>query len=202
MEHLVGVDAHVLFRLALPDDGRLVAPTVGQVPVQTVDRHIELTTEKPFHLGHGKVVLEHLVPFLVPGDQLLGAPRPETLGVGHGFGVGLLVLLHGLDPGLVATLLRRLEHLPLGQQTGDFVFHCTHTSPPPLIGTADEPFACRRTESTQRTDIRCQLQAEPPGRTVVSVRDSSTDTLARAWRRDPGLPGNRPGPVFGTQCLP
>ena len=84
----VGVHLPVA-RLALPDDGGLVAPPVVDVPVDAVVGHVQLAADEP--LGEGRAApVQHCIPLPEP-VQLLSQPGPEPLRVGGGLRVNVRV---------------------------------------------------------------------------------------------------------------
>src|SRR5688500_4647514 len=68
----------LLARLALPDDGGLVAPPRVEVTVEAVVSDVELAADEP--LGVRRLPLENRVPLLEPVQLLFGHARPERLG--------------------------------------------------------------------------------------------------------------------------
>nr|GBO98261.1 hypothetical protein RVX_3300 [Nitratidesulfovibrio sp. HK-II] len=107
VEHLVGQHAHVVFRLALPDDGGLVAAAVDQMAVQAVVRHVQLRAREPFDARGVHVRVHHLVPRGEPVQQLLCPVAPEAFGVLVGaFAVGE-VFVHAVHVRAAAITGRR-----------------------------------------------------------------------------------------------
>ena len=83
--------------LAFPDDGGLVLGRAHAVAVDAVIRGVELAADKP--LRERGLPVEHLVPRLVPGQDL-GVLAPEPLGIILGPVPEGLVLGHAADVGL------------------------------------------------------------------------------------------------------
>ena len=100
--------AHIV---ALPDQGRLVAPGL-KMPVQAVVGDIGLGIFEPFDkyraLGDGIVKIPNLVPFLLP-VKFFGNLPPESFRILDRFLVHGLVLLHGLNPGIFTILVRGMK---------------------------------------------------------------------------------------------
>ena len=101
-----GQDAGVA-RLALPDDGRLVLPRPGQVPVEAVVAGVGRAPHEPF--GVRRLPVEDAVPLLEPVQLAGGLLGPEAFGVVLGPLVDLLVLGRGLEVGAGGELGRRRE---------------------------------------------------------------------------------------------
>ena len=120
VQALVGVHLDLFGRLALPDEGRLVAARALQVPVEAVGGRVELGAAEVADEGAGglEVVLLHRVPRAIPVQRLAGHLAPERLGLVDRAAVQLVVVLAALHEGLVAELGGRLdralvfEHLP------------------------------------------------------------------------------------------
>jgi hypothetical protein len=107
----VGELAHVFLQFAvgnvlavcgvvsLPDQGRLVG-ALRQVPVYAVVADIEFAAAEPGRFALDEVITDHLVPGLVPGQELVGHFAPETLRVLYRAFVHGLVLLR-VDVGIL-----------------------------------------------------------------------------------------------------
>src|SRR5690606_27456524 len=76
---------------ALPENRDLVAARV-EMTIDAVVAGVELAVFEPLDVGAVEVVLAHLVPRLVPSDELLGLLGPERLGVFDRAPVHFLVL--------------------------------------------------------------------------------------------------------------
>ncbi len=98
-------------RLAFEDDRRLVAPPRGDVPIEAVEADVELAADEP--LGERLVPLQHLGPFLGPGQ------RPCLLGPEAGLLPKRFVLGQVLEVGLGGKLRRRGEAAGFLQDAGD-----------------------------------------------------------------------------------
>ncbi len=112
----IGETADILLELAegddaavagfsLPDDRGLVLARSGRVAVHAVLTDIEFPAHEPLRVR--RFPIQHLVPFLLPG-QLLGLARPELLGLVDGLLVKLLVGRQRRDAGFCGKLFRRL----------------------------------------------------------------------------------------------
>ena len=66
MELLIGKDSVLFERFTLPNESNLVAPPTIEVPVETVIARIQFPTDKPFYIRFIEVILQDLIPFLVP----------------------------------------------------------------------------------------------------------------------------------------
>ena len=99
IEHLIGEAAHVHFLLALPDERRLVAAAGKQVPVNAVERGVELGAGEPAVLVPLIVHLQNLVPALEPVQQLRGPRGPEIIGIIQGGPVQGFGFVAAADPG-------------------------------------------------------------------------------------------------------
>ena len=92
-----------LARLTFPDQGGPVLVWSRAMPVDAVERGIELASEKP--LGERLVPLQHLVPWFEPGEQLR-LLSPEPFGVVLGPVPEGLILLQAADVGRLGELGR------------------------------------------------------------------------------------------------
>ncbi len=109
VQHLVGIDLNIVLRLALPNNRGFVAAAVGQVAVKAVGGDVQLAALKPLDFRLVEIAVHHLVPLLVPGDELLGPLGPEAFRVVHRAFVDRLVLLKGFNVGSFASCGRRGE---------------------------------------------------------------------------------------------
>ena len=114
LQHPVGEHARIA-RLALPDDGRFIAPRGMRVAVDAVVGDVQLAADEPFHPGH--IPVQHLVPGREP-VQLLGFLGPESLRIAQGAFVNVRVA--GI--GLPAKVLRGRESAALLEQRGEAFF--------------------------------------------------------------------------------
>ncbi len=78
-------------RFAFENEGGLVAHRPDKMTIQAVDAGIDFATDEP--LREGLLPGENLLPFLEPGQLLLGGLAPELIGIGERGLVHLLVLL-------------------------------------------------------------------------------------------------------------
>ena len=83
-------------RLALPQDGGLVAAALVDLHVQAVLGHVQLAVDEP--LGVGRVPLQHAVERLAPAERL-GHVGPEGVGVVDRLAVLPAVVIHRLHAG-------------------------------------------------------------------------------------------------------
>ena len=65
-------------RLAFPNDGRFVCPTICEVPIDAVFTDVDLPTDEPFRVG--SFPIENFAPFLLP-SKFLCLTRPEGGGL-------------------------------------------------------------------------------------------------------------------------
>src|SRR5665647_3176735 len=101
-------------RVALEDDGGLVALAGLDPAVQAVVAHVELAALEPLDARRGiEAPLQDLVPRLRPDQRILGALGPVPLGVLDGTLVRGLVLGLALEVGVLRELGRRWEKLLL-----------------------------------------------------------------------------------------
>ena len=95
-----------LARLAFPEERDLVTASKFDLAVHAVDGRVGLAADEP--LGKGWLPFQHLIPSLRP-IQFGGSLAPEAFGVGHGFLIEALILLHGSNVGFLRELRRRGE---------------------------------------------------------------------------------------------
>ncbi len=105
-----------LARLTFPDQGGPVFAWSRAMPVDAVERSIELASEKP--LGERLVPLQHLVPRFEPGEQLR-LLSPEPFGVVLGPVPEGLILLQAADVGRLGELGRGRKDPSLPENTVD-----------------------------------------------------------------------------------
>ena len=74
--------------LAFPDDRRLVAASAANVPVDAVDRDVQLSADEPLRVR--RLPVEHLVPRPRP-FELAGELCPEAFRIAFGLGVDRFV---------------------------------------------------------------------------------------------------------------
>ena len=78
--------------VTLPDDGGLVRPR-GQVPVDTVDGHVQFAVGKPGGVPATQILFVHLGKRLLPLQKVFGLLGPEGLRILDGFAVELFIVL-------------------------------------------------------------------------------------------------------------
>ncbi len=99
-------EAAAVARFPLPDQGRLLGPGPGQVPVEAVVGKVGGAALKP--PGEGRVApVEHGVEGLEPVQLAAGQIPPETVGIGLSLGAEGLISLEGADASRLAARLRR-----------------------------------------------------------------------------------------------
>ena len=106
--------------LPLPDDGRLVGAGGLQMLIETDLGGVQLATDEP--LGHGKLPIKHLGPFLEPW-KFLGLTAPKLVGTLDRFGMEFLVLCHAADAGPFGKGCRRLEDAVFNEVRFDILGH-------------------------------------------------------------------------------
>ena len=163
--------------LALPDEGRLVAPGGADVPVDAVHAGVDLPAEEP--LDGGRRPLAHGVPRAAP-LELARELRPEPLVVA----VGLLVDAGVVGVGLRRELGRRLEYPVFLQQRVESV-SLGHGSPPGKSQRNVRP-PCGRDAYSSRKSPRCR-RGRPAG------RDGRCPPSTASVRPAPAAPAGRCG---------
>ena len=107
-------------RLAFPNDGRFVGPTIGEMLVDAAFTYIKLSSHKPFRVG--SFPFERFCPFFLPSEFLCFF-GPKDTGFFNRFFVHALVLRHAFDPGFFRKFFGGFYDAVFNQMTFNFFTH-------------------------------------------------------------------------------